>query len=321
MTVKLIFKKMSQIIDTVVNSLQDLLGSTIKIIPAIITALVIIMLTRYAAQFTKSIAEKVGTKALQSKSLQLLLSKTAHITTWILGVALACVVAFPGLRLGDIIATLGLSSVAIGFAFQDIFKNFLSGILILIQRPFRIDDQIVVGYYEGTVERIDIRTTKIRTYDGERILMPNSEVFTSAVRVRTAFNQRRTDLAVGVDYNTPLHEAKRILQQTIEQVEGVLDNKSPEIDLVGFGDSSIDFVVRYWTYPRQPQVRQVQTRAIMAIKEALDAANISIPYPIRTLYYYNQDKYNDYLLSNTENNNQNNSEGRGSKRSHASSMG
>ena len=308
---------MSQIIDTVVNSLQELLVSTIKIIPAIITALVIIMLTRYAAQFTRGIAEKVGKKTLQSKSLQLLLSKTAHLTTWIVGVALACVVAFPGLRLGDIIATLGLSSVAIGFAFQDIFKNFLSGILILIQRPFRIDDQIVVGDYEGTVERIDIRTTKIRTYDGERILMPNSEVFTSAVRVRTAFDQRRTDLAVGVDYNTPLPEAKHILQKTIEKVEGVLAHKAPEIDLVGFGDSSIDFIVRYWTSPRQPQVRQVQTRAVMAIKEALDAANITIPYPIRTLYYYNQDKYNDYLPSNTENNH----DGRVNERSHASPMG
>ena len=208
---------------------------------------------------------------------------------------LACVVAFPGLRLGDIIATLGLSSVAIGFAFQDIFKNFLSGILILIQRPFRIDDQIVIGDYEGTVERIDIRTTKIRTYGGERVLVPNSEVYTSAIVVKTAYSKRRTDLAVGVDYNTSLPEAKQILQRTIERVEGVLNKPDPEIDLVGFGDSSIDFVVRYWTKPRQAQVRAAQTGAIIAIKKAFDAANIGIPYPIRTLYYYNQEKYNDYM--------------------------
>ncbi len=288
---------MNGIIDTVVNSLQDLLGSAVKILPAILTALVIVMLTRYAAKFTKSISQELGEKTLKSKSLQLLLYKTTNITTWIVGIVFACVVAFPGLQLGDIIATLGLGSVAIGFAFQDIFKNFLSGILILIQQPFQIEDQIIVGDYEGTVERIDIRTTKIRTYDGERILLPNSEVFTSAVRVRTAFQQRRTDLAVGVDYNTPLGKAKAILQKTIEQVEGVLDYPGSEIDLVGFGDSSIDLVVRYWTSPRQPQVRQVQTRAIMAIKEALDAADISIPYPIRSLYFYNQDNYNDYLPS------------------------
>lgn len=294
---------MSQILDTIFNSLRDLLGSAVKIFPAIITALIIVMLTRYAAKFAKNVAERVGQRTLKSKSLQSLLNKAANVTTWIVGVVLACVVAFPGLRLGDIIATLGLGSVAVGFAFQDIFKNFLSGILILIQRPFRIDDQIVVGDYEGTVEQIDIRTTMIRTYTGERILVPNSELFTSAVRVRTAYSKRRTDLAVGVDYNTSLAEAKQILQRTIERVEGVLNKPIPEIDLVGFGDSSIDLIVRYWTKPRQQQVRQVQTEAIMAIKLALDAASISIPYPIRTIYHYNQDKYNDYLPAEANENN------------------
>ena len=284
---------MNQVIDTVIDSLKDLLGSTVKILPGVITALVIIMLTRYAAQFTQKIAREIGLKALDSKSLRLLLSKTANIGTWVFGIVLACIVAFPGLRLGDIVATLGLGSVAVGFAFQDIFKNFLSGILILIQRPFRIDDQIIIGEYEGTVEQIDIRTTKLRTYGGERVLMPNSEVFTSPIRVRTAYEQRRTDLAVGVDYNTSLPEARNILQTTIERVDGVLNTKTPEIDLVAFGDSSIDFIVRYWTIPRQPEVRQVQTKAILAIKKALDDADIGIPYPIRTLYFYNQDRYSD----------------------------
>lgn len=305
---------MNQIINIVLNSLKDLLASAVKIFPGFIAALIILMTTRYVAEFARNIADRISKKAVDSKSLQLLFRKTAHVTTWVLGIFLACVCAFPGVSLGSFVTTLGLGSVAIGFAFQDIFKNFLSGILILIQRPFRIDDQIIVGDYEGTVDQIDLRTTQIRTYDGERILMPNSEVYTSAVRVRTAFNQRRTDLAVGVDYNTSLPEAKGILQKTIEKVEGVLDNKPPEIDLVGFGDSSIDFIVRYWTSSRQPQVRRVQTKAIIAIKEALDAANIGIPYPIRTLYFYNQDKYNDYMPDNTGNNHNNN---RGSNHNYA----
>ena len=136
---------MSKIIDTILNSLQELLSSAVKIIPALITGLIILLLTRYAAQFAVQLADRIGERMIESKSLQSLLRKTATISTWILGILLACVVAFPGLRLGDIVATLGLSSVAIGFAFQDIFKNFLSGILILLQRPFRIDDQIVIG--------------------------------------------------------------------------------------------------------------------------------------------------------------------------------
>ena len=293
---------MDKIIDIVLSSLRDLLSDAVKVFPGFLAALIILMLTRYVAELSRNIINRVSKKTTDSKSLQLLFSKTAHVTTWIVGIFLACVCAFPGLSLSSFITTLGLSSVAIGFAFQDIFKNFLSGILILIQRPFRIEDQIIVGDYEGTVDQIDLRTTRICTYNGEMVLVPNSDVYTSAVRVRTAFDQRRTDLAVGVDYNTSLPEAKNILQRTIEKVEGVLDNKSPEIDLVGFGDSSIDFVVRYWTHPRQPQVRQIQTRAIIAIKEALDDANIGIPYPIRTLYFYNQDKYNDFIPDNSNRN-------------------
>lgn len=286
---------MDQLFQTVKDSLQELVASGVKLIPAILTALIIIFLTRYAAQFIHKIVEEVGNRTIRSRSLQLLLIKTSQVGIWVIGVVLACVIAFPGLRLGDIIATLGLSSVAIGFAFQDIFKNFLAGILLLVQEPFQINDQVIIGDYEGTVEQVDIRTTRIRTYQGEQVLIPNANVFTSAVQVRTAFASRRTDLGVGVDYNTPLRQASQILQQTLSQVEGVLETPEIEIDLVSFGDSSIDFIVRYWTKPQQKMVRRVQTRVIVAIKEAFDQADINIPYPIRTLYFYDQDKYNDYI--------------------------
>ena len=294
---------MNELLETIINSSKELIGSGVKILPGLLTALILILLTRYAAQFIRQLATQVGKRTIRSKSLQLLLSKTCYITVWVVGVLIACVAAFPGLRLGDIIATLGLGSVAIGFAFQDIFKNFLAGILLLLQEPFRIQDQVIIGDYEGTVERIDIRTTKIRTYTGEQVLLPNATVFTSAVQVRTAFNSRRTDLAVGVDYNTPLSDAAEILQRTIQEVEGVLDNPNPEVDLVSFGDSSIDFIVRYWTLPQQKEVRQTQTKAIVAIKKAFDQADINIPYPIRTLYFYDQEKFNDYLTpaSNSKN--------------------
>lgn len=279
---------MSPILETIIASLQELVASGVKIVPGVLTALVIILLTRYGAQFFREIAINLGKRTIKNSSLQLLLAKISYISTWITGIVIACVIGFPGLRLGDIIATLGLSSVAIGFAFQDISKNFLAGVLLLLQQPFRIQDQIIVGEYEGTVERIDIRTTKIRTYTGERVLLPNSKVFTSPVQVRTAFDSRRTDLAVGVDYNTSLPEARRILQRIVGQVEGVLPLPEPEIDLLGFGDSSIDMVVRYWTVPEQKKVRNVKTATIVAIKKAFDQADINIPYPIRTLYLHNR---------------------------------
>ncbi|MEA5534184.1 mechanosensitive ion channel family protein [Crocosphaera sp. XPORK-15E] len=288
---------MNQILETVTNSINDLISSSIKGIPAVIFAIIILVLTRFAADFIEQVADRIGKQVIKSHSLQVLFTKTSYILAWVTGCLLAGVAAFPGLRLGDVIATLGLSSVAIGFAFQDIFKNFLAGILLLVQEPFRINDQIIVGEYEGTVESINIRTTQIITYQGERILLPNSAVFTSAVQVRTAFNYRRTDLGVGVDYNTCLPQAKTILLKTIYEMNGVLENPEPEVDLVNFGDSSIDLVVRYWTAPSQTDVRRIQSQVIMAIKQAFDQANINIPYPIRTVYNYNQQEFNDYLPS------------------------
>lgn len=286
---------MTTILDTIIKVLLDLLGQSIKALPSLLSALVVLYLTQYAVQIILKIADQTGKRVIKSTSLQLLLLKISKIGVWTIGILLACVLAFPGFELGDIIATLGVGSVAIGFAFQDIFKNFLAGIILLIEEPFRIGDEIVIGDYQGKVENISIRTTKIRTYNGERVLLPNSTVFTDAVKVVTAYTSRRTDLAVGVDYNTPLIETTDLLGKTIKSVAGVMKEPSPEIDLVNFGDSSIDFIVRYWTYPQQKQLRSVQTKAIIAIKKALDSENISIPYPIRTLYYYDQDKYNDYL--------------------------
>ncbi len=294
---------MTELLQTIFQSLQELLGTAIKNLPGLLTGLVILFLTRHFAQIGQKVAGKAGEKALRSQSLQILFKKTTYVGTWVLGTLFACLVAFPGLRLGDIIATLGLGSVAIGFAFQDIVKNFLAGIILLVEEPFRIGDEVAIGDYQGRVENISIRTTQIRTYEGEKILLPNATVFTDAVKVRTAYVSRRTDLGVGVDYNTPLPEAAEILNKTIKRVEGVLSNPVPEIDLVNFGDSSIDFVVRYWTYPAQKEVRHVQTRAMIAIKKALDEADINIPYPIRTLYHYDQEKYDDYMPKSPQENN------------------
>ncbi|ELS03065.1 small-conductance mechanosensitive channel [Xenococcus sp. PCC 7305] len=278
---------MNRILETIVNSLHELLGQAIKQFPSLLSAFVIIFLTRYAVTFSEKIAHETGKRVIRSTSLQLLLGKAVKVGVWTLGILLACVLAFPSVELSHLIGTLGVSSVAIGFAFQDIFKNFLAGIILLLEEPFRIGDEIIIDDYQGVVKHISVRTTQIRTYNGEKVLLPNSTVFTNAVKVFTAYSFRRTDLSVGVDYDTSLPEATKILKATIHDVEGVLQEPFPEIDLVNFGDSSIDFVVRYWTDSTQKQVRYVQTQAIAAIKKAFDIADINIPYPIRTIYHHN----------------------------------
>ncbi|MBD0335134.1 MAG: mechanosensitive ion channel family protein [Cyanobacteria bacterium Co-bin13] len=285
---------MNALLTRVQESLLDLVGGAVKLLPAILLALIILLITRYAVRGVNQVSRRFGRRVLKSRSLQLLFSQACRIGTWVLGVVIAAVVAFPDLRLGDLIGLLGLGSVAIGFAFQDIFKNFLAGILLLIEEPFQLGDQIVVNDYEGIVESIQIRTTHILNYTGELVEIPNSIVFTNAVRVLTAKQCRRTDLDIGVDYTTPLPLAKEAFLAVLNSgIEGVLEEPAPEVDVVGFGDSSIDFKVRYWTRPQIADVRRTRSRVAMALKEACDRNQISIPYPIRTVHFFDQRNFEE----------------------------
>ena len=299
---------MNSLLDEVRSKLIELAGDGILILPGLVFAIIILLLTRTAARLVQRVAKKVANRALKSISLRSLLVQTSYAATWVVGVLLACTVAFPDIGLGDLIGLLGLGSVAIGFAFQDIFKNFLSGILLLLQEPFSIGDQIIVGDYEGTVEEIALRSTQIRTYKGELVVVPNSIVFTSPVKVMTGKSYRRTDLAIGVDYNTPLSEAVSTLLRAAKAVDEVRSNPSVEVDIVGFGDSAIDLAVRYWTNSEQKSVRRITTQMMIALKRACDEASISIPYPIRTIYHFDQEKYNDSEALEISNNGNQNSD-------------
>lgn len=285
----------NRLIRTIQESLLELVGQAVQVLPALIIAIIILAITGYAIGPVRRLTRSAAERLLKNPSLQSLLVQISAVAAWTVGILLACVIAFPDLNLGDLIGLLGLGSVAIGFAFQDIFKNFLAGILLLINEPFRLNDQILVNDYEGTVEAINIRSTEIRTYLGERVVIPNAIVFTSPITVLTDRAYRRTDLAIGLDYNTPLERARQVLLMALTDVDGVLDQPAPEVDLVGFADSSIDFSVRYWTQPQKVHVRQTQSRVVIALKKACDEADFNIPYPIRTLYSFDQEKYNDYF--------------------------
>ena len=135
----------------------------------------------------------------------------------IVGFMLAATVVVPSLKPGDLISGLGVSSVAIGFAFKDILQNWLAGVLILIRQPFEVKDQIEVNGFEGTVERIETRATIIKTYDGQRVVVPNSDIYTNSIIVKTAHEKRRSQYDVGIGYGDNLREACEVLKKSLER--------------------------------------------------------------------------------------------------------
>ena len=204
------------------------------------------------------------------------------------GAVVALVIIIPTFNPGDLVAGLGITSVAIGFAFKDILQNWLAGLLLLIRRPFLVGDEIVVNDFEGKVEWIETRATMIRTYDGRRVIIPNADVFTNAVTVNTAFPVRRSEYVVGIGYGDRIEDARSAILAALADLEVVEHDPAPEVLVWDLAGSSVNLKVRWWSESRRTNVVHVQATVVEAIKKALDRAGIDMPYPTQVVLLHDQ---------------------------------
>jgi len=184
----------------------------------------------------------------------------------------------------SVLAGLGILGFALGFAFQDIAANFISGLILIIRRPFH-DGQIVeISGVSGTVESIDLRVTTIRTFAGPIVLIPNKEVFSSKITNFSAVAFRRVEVPIGVSYSDDLEKAKALVIQTMEAIEGRATSEPAGMWFEGFGDSSINLTAFVWIdVAKGTPLLEVRDRMIIALKRAFDSEHISIPFPTQTL--------------------------------------
>ncbi len=269
---------------TIADTANDLLMSFVERIPYFIAAIVVMLIFWLLSIAFKKVVRKLLGSRSRHQNLVKVFQRVGGALILFIGFMIAMVVAIPGFTPAKLIGALGIGSVAIGFAFKDIFQNLLSGILLLLSEPFRIGDQIVSGDYEGTVEDIKIRATTIRTYDGRQVVIPNSDLYTSALTVNTAYKQRRLQVEVGIGYEDDIETAKAEILQALDKANTVSIKAEPSVIATGFGGSSIDLTVR-WFIENGTQANKVASihQVIVEIKKALDNADINIPFPIRTL--------------------------------------
>lgn len=197
--------------------------------------------------------------------------------------ALLLGLAVTGIAVGSVLAALAVVGVAVGLAVQGILENFIAGIILLIRKPFSSGDQIRSGEFEGTIEAIDLRVTRIIDYDGQLVLVPNRDVYNNPLVNLTRRGKRRTTVMVGVDYRDDHDDARAVILEAMRTVEGVLQHPEPQVLLTELGESSVDFEVRYWTRPDIASVRRTQDRVLAAVKRGIEDAGMTIPWPIRTL--------------------------------------
>jgi small conductance mechanosensitive channel len=225
------------------RTLAGLWESFLERLPLIVIGLIVLALFVVAGRIVKRIIVAAGRRTRLHETLAALLGRLASAAMIVLGLFVSAVVIFPAFKPGDLVAGLGITSIAVGFAFKDILQNFLAGLLLLWRQPFRIGDQVRTGETEGTVEEINTRSTRIKTYDGELVTVPNMEVYSRAILVRTAFGIRRSRFTVGIGYPDSIEQARETIEGVLRDTDGVLREPAPWVHVTELAPSSVNFTV------------------------------------------------------------------------------
>lgn len=274
---------------------QSVVNGMIATVPSLAVAAILFALVVVVARVVKSVVARLTETRLQAhRNAGMAVGRLAQGAVLFVGLLVALSVALPTFRPGDVVQVLGISSVAIGFAFRDILQNFLAGILLLVTQPFRIGDQIVAGAFEGTVEDIQTRATFIRTYDGRRVVIPNADLFTDTVVVNTAFPHRRLEYDVGIGYGDDIERAKPVILAAMAGVEGVLADPAPDVLVMDFAPASVHLRARWWmTPPNRADALDSRDKVLSAIKTALAAEGIDLPFPTQHVLLHDQTEETD----------------------------
>jgi small conductance mechanosensitive channel len=285
---------MSEEISTLSDKMQAMLNGFISLLPNMVLALIVFAIFFFVARASKKVVVKLTRDRRHARNLGMVLGRLAQGTTILVGLFIALSIVIPSLKASDLVQLLGISGVAIGFAFRDILQNFLSGILILLTEPFQIDDQIVFKDFEGTVENIQTRATTIKTYDGRRIVIPNSELFTNSVTVNTAFENRRLEYDIGIGYGDDIDEARQLILEATRETNGVLETPAPDAIVIELAGSTVNVRARWWVAPpRRADVLDLQDRVLTNIKNKLTANGIDLPFPTQQILFHDQTEATD----------------------------
>lgn len=271
----------AQSLEPVTDKVDELVDQFLASLPllalGVAVAVVGLVVARLLVRGAHSGLQRSGAGPIAVNLLSRLTAYALYFLALLFGLSVA------GVPVGSVLGALAVFGIAIGLAAQEVIGNFIAGLILLWRQPFVAGDQIISGDHEGTVETIDLRVTHLIDYDGELVLIPNHDVFTSPLTNLTRRGSRRSRVVVGVDYDDDHNEAREVLREAVRAVDGVYDDPPPQVLLCELGDSSVNFEIRYWTDPDIATVRAVQDRVLSDAKTALDDAGLTIPWPVRTL--------------------------------------
>jgi len=268
-----------ELLDKVVAKIAEL-GTEYGL--SVLAAVVILVVGRIIAGICRRISRKVMTKAKAEMSLVGFVSSLVYYA--VLVFAIIAAISKLGVQTTSFIAVLGAAGLAVGLALQGSLANFASGVLILIFRPFKVGDFINAAGSDGVVQEVGIFTTTLTSLDNKKIIIPNSAVTGGTITNVTANDTRRVDLTAGISYSADMNRARQVIEEMLANHPKVLKDPAPTVAVVALADSSVNLVVRPWC--RTSDYWDVYFSVTQGVKEALDGADISIPFPQQDVHLF-----------------------------------
>lgn len=275
---------LNKAIEILSGKLSSWLEALTALLPNMVVAVFVLVVAYLVARMLRMGVSRLMRRFSAKEAINSLFSTIVYLLALSVGLIVALNVLHLQQTVTSLLAGAGIIGLALGFAFQDIAANFISGVLIAFRKPIQLGDIIETKSFMGTVEKIDLRVTMLRTFQGLHVIIPNKDVFQSPVTNYTKTSDRRIDLEVGVSYADDLEKVKKVAVEAVSELPYLLPNKEVELHYTAFGDSSINFKLMIWVhYPNEPGFLKAQSDAIMAVKKAFDKNDITIPFPIRTM--------------------------------------
>ncbi|MCL1067519.1 mechanosensitive ion channel family protein [Shewanella olleyana] len=266
------------------GKLEDWLVEAIKLIPNLIVAFITLLVFIFIANIGGKIFKNLSNKVVDSQEVINLLASIIKVTITTIGFFVA--LDFVGLQgtVTSLLAGAGILGLAIGFAFQDMTENLISGITMSVRKPFKIGDIISSNDVMGRIVKINLRNTLVETFSGQHVMIPNKMVFRSILTNYSRKGLRRIEIPVGISYGDCPKTAAQVITDAINQKPYVANTEKTAVHASSFADSSVNLLVWFWIdYPGHFDYMDVKNDGIITIKETLADAGIMIPFPIRTL--------------------------------------
>jgi small-conductance mechanosensitive channel len=271
-------------VDVLQDRLQEWFDNLVNMLPNYLVAIIILGLAFLVSRLVKRLTYKLLQRSSKNHAINNFFAHLAGFLVILLGLFISLDVVNLDKTFTSLLAGAGILGLAFSLGFQDVVANFVSSFMIATRKPYDVGNIIESNNIFGTVRKINMRSTHIRTPQGQNVVIPNRGIYQNVMINYTRDGVRRIDLKVRVSYKEDLETVKKTVVEAIEQIKYLHPDKKIELFFTEFGEFAIELVVRYWIFfSRQPEYMAAVSDGIENIKKAFDEKGIKIPFPIRTL--------------------------------------